>query len=331
MSKKEHIYFVDTKLLCYYLFQRGSSLTGLYDKIAQLLFNYPKGTIYLGWDIGKSNYRLNISPSYKGHRETEKEKLSDEAKQAHKQFNIDYLKLAELSDLLPVYNLKVQGVECDDMCSILAKVYENNNSYQVYLLTADMDWIHSVVGTSNISIIDVYNGGSLIDHKYVVDTYGLDTRRKFTVLKSVLGDKSDNIKFCNNIGPVKAREIFDKVYSTYSNPTDDEVVLVIQDYLNKKEAESISKKRTMTISTHKDHVKAGRTTAEEAFRANMMIADPFQNTINLTDEQREKFKECLARDLPEGVDYSHIMTKSIDELGFAIQFGYKASKIFKVN
>lgn len=328
--KKEHIYFIDTKLLCYYLFQRGSSLLGLYDKIAELLYNYPKGTLYLGWDIGKSSYRLNISPTYKGHRETEKEKLSEEEQNAHKQFNIDYIKLSELSDLLPVYNLKVQGVECDDMCSILAKSYQNNSKYEVYLLTADMDWVHSVVGTNNISIIDVYNGGAVIDHQYVISTYNLDTRRKFTVLKSILGDKSDNIKFCKNIGPVKAREIFDSIYTKYQNPTDDEIVKVINEYLDKKEVERIKKKRTMTIHTHQDHLIAGRLNPADAFRANMLIADPFQDTENLTEEQQEKFKECLARVLPEYVDYSNIMTKSIDSIGSAIQFGYKASKIFRI-
>ena len=154
-------------------------------------------------------------------------KLSEDDQEAHKQFNSDYLKLAGISDLLPVFNLKVQGVECDDMCSILAKRYENNEMYQVYLLTADMDWIHSVVGTNNVSIIDVYNGGTIIDHDYVVQTYNLDTRKKFTVLKSILGDKSDNIKFCNNIGPVKAKEIFNLIYTKYNDPSNDEMLEVI--------------------------------------------------------------------------------------------------------
>lgn len=330
VGKKEHIYFVDTKLLCYYLFQRGSSLTGLYDKIAQLLFSMPKGKIYLGWDIGKSSYRLKVSPTYKGHREADKAKLSEDDQEAHKQFNSDYLKLAGISDLLPVFNLKVQGVECDDMCSILAKRYENNEMYQVYLLTADMDWIHSVVGTNNVSIIDVYNGGTIIDHDYVVQTYNLDTRKKFTVLKSILGDKSDNIKFCNNIGPVKAKEIFNLIYTKYNDPSNDEMLEVINEYLAKKEQDRVSKNRTMTISIHNDHVSAGRLNANDAFLANMSIADPFQDTSYLTDAQLKTFNKCLSRVLPESVQYADIMNRSIVELGFAIPFGYKASKVFKV-
>lgn len=327
---KEHIYLVDTKLICYYLFQRGSSLTGMYDKIAQLLFPFPKGKIYLGWDIGKSVYRLGVSPTYKGHRAVQKEKLSELEQSAHTQFNVDYITLSELSDNLPVYNLKIPGVECDDMCSIVSKMYENNPNYKVYLLTADMDWIHSVVGTNNVEIIDVYNGGTTIDHKYVVDTYGLDTRRKFTVLKSILGDKSDNIKFCNNIGPIKAREIFDKVYSTYSDPTDDQIIQVIELYLQQKEEDRIQRKLKLSISVHQDHIDAGRTTAREAFLANMSIADPFQSTDQLTLEQRIKLEECLNRTPPSSVKYEDLMLKFFDELGYTAQFGHKASKIFKV-
>lgn len=330
MSNKENIYFVDTKLICYYLFQRGSSIAGLYDKIAQLLYKFPKGKIYLGWDIGKSDYRLNISPTYKGHRATAKDKLSNDEQEALIQFNKDYLKLAEISDLLPVYNLKVQGVECDDLCSILTKELENNNNYQVYLLTADMDWIHSVVGTSNVAIIDVYNGGSIIDHDYVVQTYGIDTRKKFTVLKSILGDKSDNIKFCSNLGPVKAREVFNNIYTRYTDPTDDQIIMCIDEYLNNKEAIRIQRKLSKSISVHPDHIDVGRTTAKDAFLANMSIADPFQDITRLTKEQQRALGDCLNRVIPTSVSFSNMMDVFFDKLGYIAQFGHRASKVFKV-
>lgn len=329
MSKK-HIYLVDTKLICYYLFQRGSSITGLYDKIAQLLYTLPKGDIYLGWDIGKSSYRLSISPTYKGHRTSLKEKLSDEDKEALQKFNEDYLKLAELSDLLPVYNLKVDGVECDDMCSIIAKQFENKDDYQVYLLTADMDWIHSVIETNNVAIIDMYNGGAIIDREAAKETYNLDTRRKFTVLKSILGDKSDNIKFCHNLGPIKARELFDLIYKDTPDPSDDEIIVKIEKYLDKKEADRLAKNRKLSITVHTHHVDMGRLSAREAFLANMAIADPFTDTSNLTDAQIKSFNDCLNRKLPDNVLFSDILHNSIDRLGYALQFGHKASKVFKV-
>jgi len=326
----KYVYFVDTKLICYYLFQRGSSISGMYDKIAQLLYNFPKGEIFLGWDLGKSSYRSGISPTYKGHRQTEKEKLSEEDQEAHRQFNIEYIKMAELADLLPVYNLKVEGVECDDMCSILAKNYENIPEYTVYLVTADMDWIHSVIDSNNISIIDVYNGGSIIDHKYAKETYNLDTRKKFTVLKSILGDKSDNIKFCNNIGPVKAKEIFDKIYTKYKDPSIDEIILEIEEYLADKEADRIKRNLKTSISIHNDHVTAGRINVKEAFLANLSIADPFQDTGKMTPEQLRKFNICLDRVPPTKVDFEKILSESIDSLGYALQFGHRASKVFKV-
>lgn len=326
----KYIYFVDTKLICYYLFQRGSSISGMYDKIASLLYNFPKGEIYLGWDIGKSEYRLSISPTYKGHRAVQKGKLSEADQEAHAKFNEEYLKMAELADLLSVKNLKVQGVECDDMCSILAKTYENVPGYTVYLLTADMDWIHSVVDTNNVSIIDVYNGGAIIDHKVVEEEYGIDTRRKFTVLKSILGDKSDNIKFCSFLGPVKARELFNSIYKQYTKPTDEQIVACIEEYLNKKEEDRVARKRRLSILVHPDHTNAGRLTPREAFLANMSIADPFQTTDYLSDRQLEDFYKCLDRVPPESTKYEDLLMISMDVLGYALQFGHKASRVFKV-
>ena len=327
---KKHIYLVDTKLLGYYLFQRGSQVTGIFDKIAQLLFDKPKGDIYLGWDIGKSSYRLDVSPTYKGHRDVLKSKLQQSDLDALAEFNKAYINLSKFADKLPVYNLRVQGVECDDMCSIIAKQFENHPDYKVWLVTADMDWIHSVVGTNNVCIIDVYNSGSIIDHDEVVKKYGLSTRREFTILKSIMGDKSDNIKFCKNLGPIKARDLFDTIHSKYKNPSDSQIASVIEDYLHKKEQRRLQKGLLQSIEVHDDHKSCGRTTATEAFLANLSIADPFTDKSRLTPEQLEEFNKCLVRVLPDKYDYTSDLLNVLDELGSAIQFGFKAQKIFKV-
>lgn len=327
---KKHIYLIDTKLLSYYLFQRGSSIGGLFDKIAQILFDFPKGEVYLGWDIGKSSYRLSVSPTYKGHRAKTNSQLTDEEQQNLAKFNENYIKLSKLAELLSINNLKVEGVECDDMCSIIAKMYENNPEYQVYLITADMDWLHSVVGTSNVAIIDVYNLPDIIDHNKVIELYGVDTRRKFTVLKSIMGDKSDNIKFCNNLGPVKAREVFDKVYSKYTDPTDEQIIQVINEYLTTKEEHRVKRNLKTSISVHQDHIDAGRTTAAEAFLANMSIADPFTDTKYLSDTQVEALKQCLGRQKPDSVSYDKILKFCMDNLDFVVQFGFRASKVFRI-
>lgn len=326
----KYIYLIDTKLLCYYLFQRGSSIAGVFDKIAEVLYDFPKGDVYLGWDIGKSSYRLNIMPTYKGHRAKAAENLTPDEQNALVQFNKDYIGLSKLADLLPVTNLKVDGVECDDMCSIIAKQYENNPDYTVYLLTADMDWLHSVVGTSNVKIIDMYSLPDVISHEEVVQTYGLDTRRKFSVLKAIQGDKSDNIKFCNFLGPVKAREVFDEIFLVNSNPSNEKIISVINEYLQRKEEYRVKKKLKTSITLHQDHIDAGRTTIAEAFLANLSVADPFQDTSYMTVEQRLAFELCLNRVLPKSTDYNDIIEASIGSLGFVPQFGAKASKVFKI-
>lgn len=328
MKVKKNIYLVDTKLIAYYLHQRGSSISGLYNKIAQILFKFPKGEIYMAWDIGKSSHRTLISPTYKAHRAKAKAKLSQEDQDALVKFNKDYITIAELSDLLPIRNLKVNGVEADDMVSIIAKRYENNPDYCVFMLTADMDYCHSVVGTNNVSIIDVYNHGILIDHDVVVAKYKLDTRRKFSILKSIQGDLSDNIKFYHNLGPIKAVEIFNRIFTKYSNPSDDQAIAEISLYISEKEEHRIKRKLKLSLDAHEDHVAMGRTTVKDIFLANMSIADPFTDTSNMTTEQIDLFNQCQTRIPPESVDYTDFMMHSAEVLGYPIAFDFKACKVF---
>lgn len=326
----KHIYLIDTKLIAYYLYQRNAPISGLFDKIAQILWGFPKGEIYCGWDIGKSSHRLSISSSYKGHRDKQKEALSKEKQQELIDFNKAYIQLSEFADKLPIHNLRVQGVETDDVLSIIAKMYENKDDYKVFMVTGDMDYCHSVVGTSNVNIIDVYNSCEVIDHNAVLRKYGLDTRRKFSVLKSIQGDKSDNIKFCRNLGEVKAKEVFDMIYEKYQDPTDDEIVSIIEKYLNDKEEDRVKRKLKTSITVHEDHVKDGRTTPREAFLANMSIADPFISTESMTPVQQQLFIECFTRSYPKTVDFNEIFNSSLVELGFPLSLGYKACKVFNI-
>lgn len=325
----KHIYIVDTKLLAYYLFQRKSSVTNIFIKIASILQGRPKGAVFLCWDIGKSAYRLGVFSKYKGHRADALANKTELELQELEEFNKDYINLSEFAEHLNVYNMKVQGVEADDLASIITEQFKDSPDHTVNLITGDFDWYHMVVGANNVKLIEV-NSLEEHDRAYVIDKYKLNSRREFSILKSIMGDKSDNIKFCKNIGPVKAKEIFDKVKLTYKDATDDEIIQVIEEYINKKEAKNIKKNLPPSITIHDYHVEDGRTTIRDAFLANMSIADPFTDTSLFTDIQKDLFKQCVDVKLPKVLTYEEFLEKSLDIVGKIVPLSELAEKIFGV-
>lgn len=317
---KKHIYIIDSKLICYYLWQRGQSITNLFNKIADLLIQHPKGEVYITFDVGKSSYRLGISPTYKAHRTKVKQNKTPEEQAADLKFQKDYISLIEVAKTLPVTVLAVQGVEADDLVGILTYKFQQDPNNEVYLVTSDMDYVNSVVGFNNTHIIDVFNFGALISHNDVVDKYNLHTRRQFNVWKSIHGDKSDNIKFIKGVAEVKAKEIFDTVYREFQDPTDSDIVEVIEHYLEDKPR----------LVIHPDHIAVGRETVEQAFNANMLLVDTFINTSLMTREQRDMFLLCMTDPKPLYGSHTLLFDKGIELLGCPIVLNDNATKVFKV-
>lgn len=316
---KKYVYIVDTKLVAYYLYQRGSPIYGILDKIAQMLFEHPKGEVYFAFDIGKSSFRSKIHPMYKGHRAKRNSQLDSEELARLDMFNNDYIRLAELCKLLPVRVLAVHGVEADDLVSLITCEHQPNQDTMIYLLTADMDYVNSVVGTDNVAILDVFNNVT-VDNAFVKNKYDLHNRRQFNVHKAIFGDKSDNIKFIKGVGEIKASEIFSMVYELYEDPTNDEIARVIEQYLRK----------FPKLKLHPYHLDMGRTTVIDALNANLEIVDTFTDTTKMTDAQKLAYQECLTYTMPTGIDSIEFIKKSMDIVGYPITVGRKASRVFKI-
>lgn len=315
-------YFIDTKLICYYLVQRKGSILDMYNRIAELIFDRPKGKIYLGFDVGKSSYRSEIYSQYKGHRAKAKEKKSDEEIERFKEFEKDYLNLIEFSKGLNVKVLAAKGVEADDLISIeVEKLKQDPNNF-ICLITGDMDYINSVVGTTNVAIINALKGGEYIDAEVVKDMYGdvLNSRDRFNIHKSIFGDKSDNIKFLRNFGAEKAKEVFEALYSKYETPSIDNIIQEVQVIL----------KRHPNIKIHENHIEDGRNTIQEVLEANLLLADTFRDTSNMTEEQIKEFNLCLERIPPKNTDAVYLIEKGIQIFNTPVTLYRKAEKVFGI-
>lgn len=309
-------YMVDTKLIAYYLYQRGSNVHYMLDKIASILFDYPKGEIYLAFDIGKSQYRLNIHSGYKGHRN---KNISPEDKLNLEEFNKNYINFSELCAHIPAHILAVPGVEADDLISMVTFDLQKDISNKIYLVTADMDYINSVAGNSNVRIIDVFKK-EVLTSADVYKSYGIKSRREFNIRKSLVGDESDNIKFVKGIGPVKAQEIFDSVHTAFDEPSDEDVINAVENYM----------KQFPKLKVHSQHTEQGRTTVSEAYIANMSIVDTFTDTSKMTPEQIDIFNRCLARNKPPEIKYNKLLQLSLDTLGFPVSVNDITARIFKI-
>lgn len=318
MSK--YLYLVDTKLIAYFLAQRGGRVSDMLNKIAELLWEYPKGKIGLAFDVGKSRYRSEMYSGYKAQRAKYKEKYTPEQVLESKKFEQDYLSMVEICKRLPVKVLAVKGVEADDLISIFTEEY-SKLGYTVRLVTADMDYVNSVVANDNVAIINAFTK-ELIDKDFVKLKYGdlLSSRRRFNVHKSIFGDKSDNIKFIRGFGEVKAKEVFELIYAKHEDPSNDTIVEEILDYT----------KKFTNIKVHENHVVDGRTTIKEAFEANMLLADTFVDTSKFSEQELKEYNECLSREVPMGVDETDLMTLSIDLLGTTIVPSMKAKAVFNI-
>lgn len=317
-----HLYYIDTKLLAYFLVQRNGSILDIYNKIADILISYPKGKVHLAFDVGKSSYRSAIYSQYKGHRAKAKAKKSPEEIEKFKQFEADYLKLVEFSKGLNVKVLAAKGVEADDLISIEVEKYRTQKDTKIYLITGDMDYVNSVVGNDNVSIINALQKDEVIDNQYVKVKYGetLNSRERFNIHKSIFGDKSDNIKFLRNFGEEKAKEVFKNLYDTYEEPTVGNIV---------EEVEKVIK-RFNNIKVHENHVEDGRSTIKEALEANLLLADTFRDTSKLTTEQLKEYQECIDRVPPTGTDSLYLMNKGIELFERPVVFTSYADKVFNI-
>lgn len=320
--KQEHVYVVDTKLMAYYLYQRGRSIFDFFEKLSLELVSLKKrGQIIAVFDIGKSQYRVSEQSYYKEHRANRLNSLGQKAIDDHKLFNQNYMEIYELCKLLPnVTTLGVKGVEADDLASIyISQVVADNPNVKVTLLTGDYDWFHMVVGHNNVRLYD-YTGNTFYYKQDVYDKYGLYTRRQFSVLKSIIGDKSDNIKFVRNLGAVKGTRFFNENYDFDNETSDSELLPKLEEFIDSEPR----------MSVHELHVQDGRETIIAAYNSNMLIADPFTDFSKLNDTQSTELKILLSNNPKLHLSLQAWFDLTSVIIGYPLQLTNKTQKVLGI-
>lgn len=131
---------------------------------------------FVCFDSKGSNWRYNVLPTYKGQRKANREKHDIDWQEF---FNLLENFQTELRDFFPIYSLKHDNLEADDIIAHLVRRNQNRNKI---IITSDSDYVQ-LLKYKNTKLFDPMKA-----------TFKVCERPRFELEKKILtGDKSDNI------------------------------------------------------------------------------------------------------------------------------------------
>jgi len=167
--------------------------------------SYSADTIIVAFDFGKSYYRIEQYPEYKG---TRKKPQTEEEQQYYDEF---FACLNDLADNLPLHirGLKFRGVEADDIITYLVKNLSDSFD-NTWIVSSDRD-IYQLL-SDKVSIFNIFSRKEITqaslfeDHKV--------TPQEYALARIISGDDGDNIIGIEGIGEVRSCALATK-YKTF--------------------------------------------------------------------------------------------------------------------
>lgn len=177
---------------------------GVLNSLQTCIKTYSPERIIVAWDYGRAKWRQTMYPAYKASR-TVSNDPNDQWEYSQYLRQIDILQ--ELLSLHPVTNVRVEGVEADDLIAYIILFDTSLINCDRIILSSDEDFTQLLSSTTRIyspaqeSMIDV---GSLYRDEGV-------SPQEFLIMKCFIGDGSDEIVGYPNIGRVTAKKIIKAV------------------------------------------------------------------------------------------------------------------------
>jgi DNA polymerase-1 len=164
---------------------------------------FPDARPVFVWDGGLNKHRVELHPEYK-----KREGVTTTAPREEKEAFYEQIKMFELMlEMLGIPQLRMKGQEADDLIGIITKDFEEKGE-QVVIVSTDNDF-HQLVSGS----LSLYN--PIRKTRFTYDDfqkrYPDITPEQFVWVKSIMGDKSDNIPGVNGLGEKRALEIIQTV------------------------------------------------------------------------------------------------------------------------
>jgi 5'-3' exonuclease len=165
--------------------------------------------VVCAFDMGKKTFRNEMYPAYKAHRDEPPDELIP-------QFD----KLWEMVEAFDIPCVGKVGYEADDMIGSMAK-HHAAKGVQVSILTGDGDSLQLL--EENVQAILFKKGFGnyeVVTYENLHEIKGVRHPYQIIEMKGLMGDTSDNIPGCPNVGPKTALKLiaeFDTIDSVYDN------------------------------------------------------------------------------------------------------------------
>lgn len=150
------------------------------------------------WD-GKTQWRFDLHPGYKGNRSDTPEKIAD--REIYKS-QVPFIK--RILPTLGVRQMTATTHEADDMGGFLVAGLSKNPDNEIILLTGDQDWAQLI--RPNVTWVDHRDDAKVITLATLFEKTGYRTPLSFLEGKALQGDSSDAIPGVGGIGKKTAPE-----------------------------------------------------------------------------------------------------------------------------
>ncbi len=175
----------------------------------------PKKVVIVFDGKGGSKYKKKIFSEYKGQRSFPA-KLNvfpgsqDEQEKKSKDNFLWQLKiLFELCSYLPVYNAIRAGFEADELVAYLCQVYFKDN--KKLIVSNDKDYHQLMNDKCYIYNLDLRN---VIHYEYLKKKWETENTKNLTVIRTMVGDASDNIYGIDGLGVKKIKNYFPELFDS---------------------------------------------------------------------------------------------------------------------
>lgn len=214
------------------------ALFGFLRTLIDILRKEQPDYIAISFDPSGGSFRSEIYPAYKAQREKAPDGIV-----------WSYPPLFAMLDALKIPIYQTEGYEADDTIGTLAKKAVQEG-LEVYMVTADKDYVQLIEPQCSLYHIKHKGGYEVWQEQEAIERYELNSTRQFIDYLALVGDKSDNIPGCPNIGEKSASKLL-RSYHTLEGIYEhlDELTPKQRQYLQEGKESTLLSRTLATIQT----------------------------------------------------------------------------------